>query len=183
VTRLILVRHGEAAAGFSADTDPGLSAIGHEQAETAARTIADDLARRPILVSPLKRCRETAQPLEQRWGVVATVDPAVGEVASPTDDLAARGAWLRTLMQSAWHDVAPELQAWRQSVIDRLLAVEADTVVVSHFIAINAAVGHATGNQRVVCFRPDNCSRTILEARDGALHVVELGGEATTAVR
>ena len=29
-------------------------------------------------------------------------------------------------------------------------------VVFSHFIAINAAVGYATGDDRVVSFRPDN---------------------------
>jgi broad specificity phosphatase PhoE len=183
VTRLVLVRHGEAAAGFAADADPGLSAAGQQQARAVAERLAADLEPAPILVSPLRRCRQTAAPLEERWGLRALVDPAVGEVESPTSDLAGRGTWLRTFMQSSWDEADAALAAWRESVVQRLLQIENDTVVVSHFIAINAAVGAAMGDGRVVCFRPDNCSRTVLDVRDGALHVVELGGEAVTVVR
>jgi len=183
MTRLVLVRHGEAAAGFAADADPGLSDTGREQADTMAAAVTAEFGPQPILVSPLRRCRETAAPLEGRWNSDAMVDAAVGEVESPTADLAARGAWLRGFMQSSWDDCEPELVAWRQSVVDRLVRIEEDTVVVSHFIAINAAVGEAMGERRVVCFRPDNCSRTVLEVRDSSLHVVELGGEAATVVR
>jgi broad specificity phosphatase PhoE len=57
------------------------------------------------------------------------------------------------------------------------------TVVVSHFVAINAAVGSATGTDRIVTFSPAHCSRTELEVVDGALRVVALGGEARTQVR
>lgn len=183
MSRLVLVRHGEAAAGFASDVDPGLSDAGRLQAEQMAESVAADFDPVPILVSPLRRCRETAEPLERRWGVTATVDPDVGEVSSPTADLAGRGAWLRQFMQSSWDGCEAELLAWRQAVIDRLLRIEHDTVVVSHFIAINVAVGEATGQRRVVCFRPDNCSRTVLEVRDSTLQVVELGGEASTVVR
>lgn len=183
MTRIVLVRHGEAAAGFAADADPGLSEAGREQAEAMAAALAADTGPLPVLVSPLRRCRETAEPLERRWGLTASVDAAVGEVESPTADLAARGAWLRRFMQSSWDDCDAELVAWRQLVVDRLLQIDRDTVVVSHFVAINAAVGDATGDRRVVCFRPDNCSRTVLEVRDSSLHVVSLGGEASTVVR
>ncbi len=55
--------------------------------------------------------------------------------------------------------------------------------MVSHFIAINVAVGNATNDDRVISFRPDNCSRTVLEVIDGTLHLVERGQEAVTEVR
>jgi broad specificity phosphatase PhoE len=58
-----------------------------------------------------------------------------------------------------------------------------DCVVFSHFIAINAAVGHATGDDRVVSFRPANCSITIMETGINTLTLLERGVEAITEVR
>jgi len=54
---------------------------------------------------------------------------------------------------------------------------------VSHFIAINAAVGVANGDDRVVSFRPDNCSCTVLESDGDCLTLIELGRERETLVR
>jgi hypothetical protein len=75
------------------------------------------------------------------------------------------------------------VQTWRQTVLDTLCAIGTDSVVVSHFVAINVAVGAATGDDRVMCFAPANCSRTIVETDGGALRLVELGDQGATAVR
>lgn len=181
MAKLYLVRHGKAAAGWDADADPGLDDVGRRQAEEVADRFAD-VGPLPILVSPLRRTRETAEAFTRRWQCDVTVEPLVGEIPSPTDQLAARGEWLRGFMASTWSDQPDELKQWRTAVLDRLLAVDEDTLVVSHFIAINAAVGEATGDDRVVSFTPDNCSLTVLDNEDGRLAVVELGGEARTAV-
>ncbi len=63
--RITMVRHGQAAAGFSDDLDPGLSALGREQADAAAAALAP-IGPQPIIASPLRRCRETAAPLAAR---------------------------------------------------------------------------------------------------------------------
>jgi broad specificity phosphatase PhoE len=181
VSRLVLVRHGRAAAGWDADLDPGLDDVGHRQAAAVAEAL-HPLGPLPIVVSPLRRTRETAAPLEARWGVEAVVEPLVGEIVGPTDDLAARGAWLREAMAGTWSDLGPAYQAWRDDVVSCLLDLRADTVVVSHFIAINAAVGRATGDDRVVCFVPENCSRTVLESDGRTLTVLDLGDEAAQTV-
>ena len=181
MTRLILVRHGEAAAGWNQDRDPGLSEEGHRQAAEMAAALAP-LGPLPIVVSPLRRTRETAAPLERAWGVTATVDPGVGEIVSPIEDLEERTVWLRGFMSGSWDAATPDHATWRQSVLDTLAAIAHDAVVVTHFIAINAAVGAATGDRRVVNFMAGNCSRTTLEVADGGLSVVELGGEAVTVV-
>jgi broad specificity phosphatase PhoE len=183
VARLILVRHGEAAAGWGADADPGLIDEGHRQAVESAATLGP-LGPLPIVVSPLRRTRETAGALEERWGVAARVEPRVGEVRSPDDaDLEGRAVWLRGFMGGTWSAADARLRAWRQDVLDALLAVEEDTVVVTHFIAINAAVGAATGDDRVVSFAPANCSHTVVETDATTLRMVELGDQGMSVVR
>ena len=53
---LYLVRHGQAAASWGEDPDPGLNALGHGQAARMAAALGP----MPIMISPLRRTRETA---------------------------------------------------------------------------------------------------------------------------
>ena len=179
--RLILVRHGEAAAGWAADVDPGLSERGRTQADAMAAALRAD-GPMPIVVSPLRRTRETAAPLEATWGVEARVDPAVGEIPSPIEDLAERGSWLADLFGRTWDELTPDLHAWRDSVLDGLRAIGQDSVVVTHYVAINVAVGTATGSQAFVSYNPDYCSQTVVDVDGDRLSVVRLGDERTTRV-
>jgi broad specificity phosphatase PhoE len=178
VTRLVLVRHGRAAGGWDDDVDPGLDDLGRAQAEAMADLVAPR-GPLPILVSPLRRCRETAAPLERRWAAMSAVDPAVGEIPSPPDvPLRERTSWLREAMTGTWADIGVDYARWRDSVVARLLAIDVDTVVVSHFVAINAAIGAATGSDQTVIAALDNCSLTIMDVIDGRLILVEQGFEA-----
>lgn len=181
--RLTLVRHGEAAAGWGDDPDPGLSDVGKAQAQAMAAALAP-FGPQPVLVSPLRRTRETAAPLEVTWDVRALVEPAVGEIVAPARaaGLEARSAWLRTAMGGRWSELDEEHHAWRDGVVDALVALDTDTVVVTHFVAINVAVGAATGDDRVMVFSPGHCSRTTLEVDDGRLRLVEVGASAATEV-
>jgi broad specificity phosphatase PhoE len=178
---IFLVRHGRAAAAFDAHHDPGLDELGRAQAEATARFLAP---RGPcsIYSSPLARALETSQPLAARWGVEALIEPRVAEIPSPTADLAARSAWLRQAMQGRWRDLSGDLQDWRQSLVDCLIALREDSVVFCHFVAINVAVGAARHDDRLVYFRPDYGSVTRLANDDGRLRIVELGVEASTSV-
>ena len=181
MVRLYLVRHGKAAAAFSEAPDPGLDETGAAQAEAMAERLAP-LGPLPIITSPLKRTRETAVPLERRWRFTARLEPAVGEIPSPMDDPAARGQWLRGVMAGAWSAQPETLRTWRRRVADTLVAIPRPTVVVTHFIAINAAVGIAERDDRVVTFAPDNCSVTVLDVDDGVLRLVRRGAERATQV-
>jgi broad specificity phosphatase PhoE len=177
-----LVRHGQASAGFADDHDPGLDDLGVRQAEAMAATLAP-LGPLPVMVSPLRRTLETARPLEQAWGEPATVDPRVAEIPSPTDDLAERGAWLSQAMAGTWADLGPDLEAWRDALVAAIVSLRPDTVVVSHFIAINAVVGAAVGDDRVMHVPLDNCSITTVDTSGGSLALVDLGHTAVTEVR
>lgn len=181
MARLYFIRHGEASAGFGEDHDPGLSALGQTQAHAAAEAMLDK-GPIPIIASPLRRCQETATPLCQRWERHPTIEKGVAEIPSPTEDLSDRTTWLRGIMSGTWAEADKPSQEWRDFVVSTVKAVQQDTVVFSHFIAINVIAGHATGDDRVVCFRPDNCSITVVDVEDGEIRIVDLGGEAVTHV-
>jgi len=181
VVRLYLVRHGKAAASFSEASNPGLDDTGAAQAEAMAERLAP-LGPLPIVTSPLRRTRETAAPLERRWRFTARIEPAVGEIPSPMEAPAARGEWLRGVMAGAWSAQSEDLKLWRQDVADALLALQRPTVVVTHFVAINVAVGIAEGDDRVIGFTPDHCSVTVLDVEDGALRLVRRGARRATQV-
>ena len=183
MTRIYLVRHGQPLARYDQDHDPGLDDVGRSQAEAVAGELAS-LGPLPVVTSPLRRTRETAAPFERQWNVTASVEPAVGEINAPSEDLAERSAWLVEILrgQRRWHELDDERRRWRDGVVGALLGIGADTVVTTHYIAINAAVGAATGDDRVVNFRPDNCSCTVLESDGRRLTLVELGRQRETVV-
>lgn len=183
VVRLYLVRHGRAAAGWDDDPDPPLDDVGRRQADELASQLAP-LGPLPMLVSPLRRCRETAVPLASAWGIDPVVEPAVAEIPSPPGvPMGERVAWLRQAMAGTWAELDPRYRSFRDGVVARLLDCGADTVVVSHFVAINAAIGAALGDDRVVIDRVDNCSVTVLEAVAGQLRLVARGRQADTLIR
>jgi broad specificity phosphatase PhoE len=180
--RLHLVRHGQAAAGWGEDRDPGLDEVGHAQAANLTEHLAEK-GRLPILSSPLQRAQQTAAPLAERWGVEPVVEPRVGEIPSPTADLAERSAWLRGALRSRWTDLGPAVCAWRSQLLGALCALPTDTVVFSHFVAINAVVAAASDDAALIVFAPANASCTLVDIEAGRVSVVELGHQADSPVR
>ncbi len=151
--RLLLVRHGEPTNAWGELGDPGLSERGLAQAEACAEELAS-LGPLPIVVSPSRRTRETAAPLERQWGVVARIEPAVGEVPIPADVPDPR-AWLEDLLSTpvdAWD--APT-SSWAKSVREGLACIEGDAVVFTHFVAIWVATASE-------CW-PEHCGRFTVE--------------------
>jgi len=181
LAKLYLVRHGRATSSWGLEADPGLDASGHLQAEAAAQRLTP-LGPLPIIASPLKRARETADPLAKIWQVVPRIEPGVGEIRFPDETPANRVHWLNKVMADRWPNLDRSLQEWRQDVIESLCSIAADTVIFSHFIAINVAVGFAGKDNRVVCFRPDNASITILETNGKKLNLLKRGEEADSRV-
>jgi len=186
MTVVHVIRHGKPAATWGgADEDPGLDMTGHAQAKVAADEILA-LPKRPTYVvsSPLRRCRETAEPLAKALGVDLVIDPRVGEIPTPvTLSAEERPAWLKQVFEGRWDEIEGDLDyvAWTESVAAALRA-HAGAAVFSHFVALNAAVGVATGRAEVMAFRPDHCSRTVFEIDGERLILVEKGREAQSQV-
>jgi broad specificity phosphatase PhoE len=192
MVRLYFVRHARPSANWGEEPDAGLDATGHAQAEAAAQTLAETLQCMPIYTSPLRRCRETALPLERLWQQPAQVLEAVAEIPSPPVHLPDKQQWLKQAMEGTWQELrdsappdspdSPDYLAWRETLLSSLARISRDSVIYSHYIAINVVVGAAQSRDEVVCFRPDHASVTCIEASGESLKVVELGRERGTSV-
>lgn len=183
MTTIRLVRHGRAAAGWDRDPDPGLDALGEQQAAAVAEALAS-IGPLPIISSPLRRCQETARVLADRWGAAVEIVPAVAEIPSPEGiPMTERVEWLRTAMAGTWSDLGDRYTTFRDGVVAGLATLPGDAVVFSHFIAINAVIGAAIGDDRLVIRSLDNCSVTVVEFTNGRLRLVEGGHEADTLIR
>jgi broad specificity phosphatase PhoE len=183
MVRIHLVRHGRAAAGWDRDRDPPLDAIGEAQAQGVADRLGP-LGPLRIVTSPLRRCQETAAPLAARWDVEPTVETAVAEIPSPAGvAMEDRLAWLRQTMAGTWDALDDRYTAFRDGVLQYVASCEHDTVIFSHFVAINAVLGACLGDDRLVLRRLDNTSVTVVETDAGDLRLVEAGHEADTLIR
>lgn len=187
MTRVYMVRHGRAAAGWNVDPDPGLDDLGRSQSLSVASKLSS-LGPLPVMSSPLLRCQQTAFPLATAWKQDVVIEPLVGEIPSPPEyTLENRVDWLREAMAGTWTQVAGRSGAhyldYRNAIAERIAAITADTVVFSHFIAINAAIGVATENDAMVIASLDNCSVTTFEITNGKLVLIESGNEADTLIR
>ena len=170
-----LVRHGQAAAGWDDHRRSGRSDVGRAQADAVADALAP-LGPLPIVTSPLRRCQETAAPLATRWGVEPLVEPDVGEVASPVDDLGGRVGWLRTLLaRGRWSTDATD-RSGATRVVDCLLTVDADDASCSLTSSPStSSIGAVTATTVVIC-RP----RQLLGSRRSRNDGGALGAASST---
>lgn len=182
--RLWLVRHGRAEAGWDASVDPGLDERGRRQAREVARRL-EPHGPLTILSSPLLRCQQTAEPLAKRWKTTAVVEPGVAEIPSPEGfEMAERVDWLRQAMRGTWADLGGRYTQFRDRVVATVLSLPTDSVIFSHFVAINAVIGAALGDDRLVIRSLDNTSVTTVEvSAAGRLSLIEGGREADTLIR
>ena len=184
LSRIYMVRHGRASAGWDTALDPELDELGQSQAREVASQL-HSLQLGNVITSPLMRCQQTAAPLAQMWQLVPQVCAEVSEIPSPKGvAMSDRIAWLRQAMQGTWSELGSEYVAYRDCITDFVRDIQTDAVIFSHFIAINAVIGGVLGDDRLVIRSLDNCSTTIFE-RDttGNLSLVQGGHEADTLIR
>jgi broad specificity phosphatase PhoE len=179
---IFLVRHGEAAASWGESPDPGLSELGWHQARETALQLRPQVNHDTLLLSsPLLRARQTADPLAGLLGREVQEAEVFREVPAPVP-LAQRQGWLRQFMQQTWDGQGNELVAWRAAALAQLSMLEQPAVVFTHFLVINALVGHALNDARIVCFWPANGSVTRLRLIDSTLELMELGRQMESIV-
>jgi 2,3-bisphosphoglycerate-dependent phosphoglycerate mutase len=191
---LVLVRHAlpvrADAAPDGGRADPGLSERGREQAARLPAALAGDRVD-VLCTSPLRRARETAEPVAAALGLEPVVVEGVAEFDSgdasyvPVEELRAAGdpRW-QALVRGELYSAGVDPAAFRATVVAALADVAAQhpggrAVLVSHAGVINAAAGDVLGQQRPIWFAPAYCSLTRLAyARDGRRGVVSLNETA-----
>ncbi len=178
MAKLYLIRHAEPAALWGSHPDPGLSDLGKAQADSVGQALAS-LGISNLVTSPLARCQETASPLADMLAVTAKINLSVAEIPVPAS-VTDHKTWLMSVMQGGWQDdhVDPMLRTWRSQIGETLQSLTTDTIIFSHFVAINAAVGLAQGHDKVTSFKPGHASVTILETTSTGLSVIELGQQS-----
>lgn len=185
---LYLVRHGRASAGVE-ELDPGLDAVGASQAAHAAEALRSSGAKR-LVCSPLRRARETAEPIAKALGLAPEVRAEISEVFDPEMTSEDRRGMLASFLSGRWSAQPASLRQFRDRVLSTLVSLgDVDTIVVSHFVAISAAIGASTDDDRVAPCALANASITTLVVRDGKLvlrrpgEVAHLSRDEITASR
>ena len=181
-----MVRHGRAYAGWDTAVDPELDEIGQLQAERVAVEL-HSLTNKPLTIisSPFARCRQTALPLATKWGIEPIIQNEVAEIPSPEGvDMSKRVEWLRVAMTKTWTELGDRYTNYRDTLVNYVTSLNHDTIIFSHFVAINAVIGHATHDDQVLTMSLDNCSVTVFEKQpDGTLMLKRGGREADTLIR
>ncbi|MBB3061723.1 histidine phosphatase family protein [Microbulbifer rhizosphaerae] len=181
MTKILLIRHGEAAK-TPESVDPDLTERGWQQ----ARRLAQHFTRTPPIAlasSPKARTQQTAQPLAQLWQRPVNIEQAVTEIPSPEGlPTSERRDWIRRLLDSNWDDGDRQQVDWRRGIARYLLQLERDTAIFCHFMVINSVVAHIRGDRRIQQFRPDYASVTELRLQGGRLKVLRLGEERRSRI-
>jgi broad specificity phosphatase PhoE len=181
MTRILLVRHAEPEAVWGGQSsDPGLSEKGHAQAAAAAVAL-EAYGPLSIVSSPMLRAQQTAAPYATARRAAPAVEERVSEIVAPPGTVD-RPAWLQARFpfrdpsaRVSWQALEPRLHEWRRALVDYLAGLRQDTVVFTHFIAINVVCGAALGADETIVCLPGHASITELEANGGKLRFVRLG--------
>jgi broad specificity phosphatase PhoE len=180
--KIYLVRHGQAEHSWQEADNSGLSERGHQQAAATAQQLA--LIIEPgvqLISSPMVRAQQTAQPLAQTLGRPVSIIDAFREIPTPVP-LAERQGWLKSISRQTWSEQEEMVRAWHQALLQELWQVRQPAVVFTHFMVLNAIVAALTGDDRVVCYLPDNASVTTVQWSGRDLQLLELGQQLKTVV-
>ena len=182
---IYLIRHGEAGKSWDEDPDPGLSNEGEKQSIKLVSKLSDDFKKLnfKVISSPLLRAQETAIPLKEEFGFDIKINKNFAEIPSPGIELYQRSAWLKEIFKVSIAELEQPQQEWRNTIIQSIQNIQEDTIIFSHFMVINCAVGWLSNFDKLVGFYPDNCSVTKIVNRKGKLQLVQIGNELSTIVQ
>ena len=181
-SHIILVRHGEASAGWSIHHDPGLSEQGRGQAENSGKSLINELSCYQLLSSPKKRAIETMEIMNKGDKNSFELDPRFIEIPSGNIDADKKKKWLISIFTTPIEKMTEEVKEWRNKLINWLKEAEGNFIVTTHFMVINALVSHITSNHAISYFHPDYASRTEIFIKNGELTQLILGDDKKTVI-
>jgi len=181
-SHIILVRHGEASAGWSVHPDPGLSARGRRQAKNSGKSLIDELSCYQLLSSPKKRAIETMEIMNQGGENSFELDSRFAEIPSDNIDADKKKEWLVSIFTTPIAELPEAVKEWRYKLINWLKEAEGNFIVATHFMVINTLVSNITGNDAISYFHPNYASRTEIFIKNGELTQLILGDDKKTVI-
>jgi 2,3-bisphosphoglycerate-dependent phosphoglycerate mutase len=189
---LLVIRHALPVRTANEDgspADPPLSETGRQQAARLAAWLKDERID-ALYSSPMRRARETVQPLADARGLAVALEPGLVELDHranayvPMEELKAenREAWLVLVQGGLYANI--DIDAFRRGVVEtfeRIVAANPKrrVAVVCHSGVINAWAAHVLGIARPIFFDPNYTSiQRFLAASSGERMLASLNEQA-----
>ena len=181
--KLILIRHGEAASAFGDAKDPSLSALGTKQSKKLVKDLDKDfLIEYKFFSSPKARAIETAKPLVDLLKKDLIIKNEFSEIPSPKTNGKEKQRWLKNIMSLPIDKLPKDVNLWRQNLLKVMSSLEKNTIVFTHFMVINALIGHIEKNETLLCFYPANASITTIFIENGIPSGYQVGENKKTII-
>lgn len=169
--KITMIRHGQPLhidTGDATPADPGLSAVGHDQARRLTQRLKEENFDR-IYASPLKRAYETALPLAEARGLAIETRSAIAEFDRghheyiPLEQLKVINHERWAKMMRGEFEFAFDFEEFSTGVVACLEEIVAENkgkhvAVVCHGGVINAWAAHVIGFKPKLFFAPDYTS-------------------------
>ena len=181
-SHIILVRHGEASAGWSIHPDPGLSELGFEQANEAGKSLIEKISSYNLLSSPKKRAIETMKMMIEEKECSFQLDSRFIEIPSDNVNVDEKRDWLIKIFTTPIKELPEAVKEWRNNLIGWLNEVEGNVIVTTHFMVINTLVSYIVSNNKISYFHPDYASRTEIFLANGEMTKLVLGDDKKTVI-
>ena len=195
MVKIYLVRHGEAAEGWTSQ-DPPLSELGKSQAQSLVTFVSSTIDENSInnidfISSPLNRCKETASLALEKIYSDIVINDNFRELPSPTLDLEKRVNWLRRVLPLTWSELLKDKETidsgvnfiqWKKNIMNNIYSLNKDTIIFTHFVVINSIIGEILKSDKIVIFKPSNCSITEIRKINDKLKLVKLGKSLESTV-
>lgn len=152
--------------------DPGLSLKGLDQARATAEALLGKGHIEHCFTSPMQRCRETAKAFTDRSGITAHATDQITEIPTPPD-ISDRRSWLETVIAGTWDESPRMVRDWHTALLDFVTLAPDNSVLFTHYIAINAIIGALDKNPAVLVFSPGHASITTLRRYEDQLVVLQ----------
>jgi len=181
-SHIILVRHGEASAGWSAHPDPGLSELGFKQAAGAGKSLIKEISCYQLVSSPKKRAIETMEMMIEKERYTFQLDSRFIEIPSENVHADEKRDWLIKIFTTPIKELPEAVKEWRSNLIGWLKEIEGNFIVTTHFMVINALISYITSNNKISYFHPDYASRTEIFIKNGEMAKLVLGDDKKTVI-
>lgn len=192
---LVLVRHGEPVRieGAEGAADPPLTERGLDQARAVAYWLHEAESLDAVVASPLRRARQTAEPIAEAYGLTVEIDEELAEFDReapdyvPVEELKATNdpRW-EALASDRWHELHEDLdpEVFRATVVgavERIVETHPGqrAAAVCHGGVINIYLAHVLGIDRDLWFEPEYTSISrVAASRRGHRTIVSVNESA-----